>query len=101
MEASVSGMTAEHIDVEIEDCVLTIMGETRTETEWKKRGYLLKERSEGSFYRTARLPESAEGDKAVSTYSDGILTVTMPKKPETRPNKVTVAVKKLRVACSD
>ena len=93
VEASVPGMTVEQIDVEIEDGVLTIKGETKTEKEEKKKGYLLKERSEGSFYRTVRLPESVEGDKAVSTYSDGILTVTMPKKPESRPKKVTVAVK--------
>lgn len=93
VEASVPGMKAEEIDVEIEDGVLTVKGETRTEKEEKKKGYLLKERSEGSFYRTVRLPESVDSGKAESTYADGILTVTMPKKPESRSKKVTVAVK--------
>ena len=93
VEASVPGMKADQIEVEIEDDVLTIKGETRTEKEEKKKGYLLKERSEGSFYRTVRLPEGVDGDRAESAYADGILTVTMPKKPATHPKKVTVNVK--------
>lgn len=92
VEASIPGMKPEEIDVEIEADVLTIKGETRTEKEEKKKGYLLKERSEGSFYRTIRLPEGVDGDSAESNYADGVLTVTMPKKPTTTAKKVTVNV---------
>ncbi len=92
VEASVPGMKAEEIDVQIEDDVLTIKGETRTEKEEKKKGYLLKERSEGSFYRTVRLPEGVDGEAAESTYKEGVLTVTMPKKPAKAAKKVTVNV---------
>lgn len=92
VEASVPGMKAEEIEVQIEDDVLTIKGETRTEKEEKKKGYLLKERSEGSFYRTVRLPEGVDGEGADSRYADGVLTVTMPKKPAISPKKVNVNV---------
>ncbi len=92
VEASVPGLKPEEIDIQIEDDVLTIKGETRTEKEEKKKGYLLKERSEGSFYRSVRLPDSVDSDRAESTYADGILTVTMPKKTETQPKKVTISV---------
>ncbi|MDA1297226.1 MAG: Hsp20/alpha crystallin family protein [Chloroflexi bacterium] len=92
VEASVPGMKAGEIDVEIEDDVLTIKGATSSEKEEKKKGYLLKERSEGSFYRKVRLPESVDGAMAESTYADGVLTVTMPKRQDSKPKKVTVNV---------
>ena len=92
VEASVPGMKAEDIEIEIEDDVLTIKGETKTEKEEKKKGYLLRERSEGSFYRTVRLPEGVDSEGAESPYADGVLTVTMPKRPAKHPKKVTVSV---------
>lgn len=92
VEASVPGMKAEDIEIEIEDDVLTIKGETKTEKEEKKKGYLLRERSEGSFYRTVRLPEGVDSDLAESQYADGVLTVTMPKRPAKHSKKVTVSV---------
>ena len=66
--------------------------EASAEKEEKKKGYLLKERSEGSFYRTVRLPDVVEEDAAVSTYADGVLTVTMPKKLNSKPKKVSINV---------
>ena len=92
VEASVPGMKADDIDVSVEDGVLTIKGETKSETEEKKEGYLLKERREGSFYRSVRLPESVDSTGAKSDYKDGVLTVTMPKKPEKQPQKIKVDV---------
>ena len=85
-------MKPEEIEIEIEDGMLTIKGETKKEFEEKKKDYLLKERSEGSFYRSIRLPETVEADAASSTYRDGVLTVTMPKKAESKPKKITVGV---------
>ena len=92
VEASVPGMKPEEIDVQVEDDVLTIKGETSSEREEKKKGYLLKERSEGSFYRTIRLPDGVDADGAESVYADGVLTVTMPKKAAKSSKKVTVNV---------
>lgn len=92
VEASVPGMKAEEIDVQIEDDILTIKGETSSEKEEKKKGYLLRERSEGSFSRTIRLPKGVDADSAESKYADGVLTVTMLKKPTTTTKKVTVNV---------
>lgn len=92
IEASVPGMKAEEIDVSIEDGTLTIKGETVSEKEEKKEGYLLKERRQGSFYRSVRLPESVDATQASSSYSDGVLTVSMPKQPEKQPTKIKVDV---------
>ena len=92
VEASIPGMKPEEIEVEIEDCMLTIKGETKREYEEKKKDYLLKERSEGSFYRSIRLPETVMSEGATSSYKDGVLTVTMPKKAESKPKKITVGI---------
>jgi HSP20 family protein len=92
VEASVPGIKAEDIEVSVEEGVLAIKGETKTETEEKKEGYLLKERREGSFYRSVRLPDSVDSTQAASTYKDGVLTVTMPKTPEKQPSKIKVEV---------
>ena len=92
VEASIPGMRPEEIEVEIEDCMLTIKGETKREYEEKKKDYLLKERSEGSFYRSIRLPETVMSEGATSSYKDGVLTVTMPKKAESKPKKITVGI---------
>jgi HSP20 family protein len=92
VEASVPGIKPEDIDVSVEDGTLTIKGETKSETEEKKEGYLLKERRAGSFYRSVRLPESVDPAKATSSYADGVLRVTMPKKPEKQAKKIKVEV---------
>jgi HSP20 family protein len=92
VEASIPGMKPEEIEVEIEDGLLTIKGETKREYEEKKKDYLLKERSEGSFHRSIRLPETVMAEGATSSYKDGVLTVTMPKKAESKPKKITVGI---------
>jgi HSP20 family protein len=93
VEASIPGMKPEEIEVEIEDGTLTIKGETKTEFEEKKKDYLLKERSEGSFYRSIRLPDTVDEEGATSSYKDGVLKVTMPKKAEAKSKKkITVGV---------
>ena len=92
VEASAPGVKADDIDVSIEDGILTIKGETKTEREEKKDNYLLKERRGGSFFRSVRLPDSVDASQAASTYSDGVLKITMPKLPEKQPRKLKVQV---------
>lgn len=91
VEASIPGMKADEIDVEFEDGILTIQGQTKSEREEKRDNYLLKERSAGAFYRSVRLPETVNGDQAKSTYKDGVLTISMPKKAEAKAKKVPVS----------
>ena len=91
VEASVPGADPENLDVSIEDGVLTIKGETKSEREEKtEEGYLLKERHEGSFYRAVRLPESVDPEHAQSNYDNGVLRITLPKMPEKQPRKIKV-----------
>ena len=79
VRASIPGVKVDDIDVSIENRVLTIKAETKTEAEHKEGGYLVRERRSGSFLRSLRLPESVDADKAKTSYNDGVLTVNLPK----------------------
>jgi HSP20 family protein len=90
IEASVPGVNPDQLDVSIEDGVLTIKGETKSEREEQTENYLLKERRAGAFYRAVRLPESVDPEQAESHYEDGILKITLPKMPEKQPRRIKV-----------
>ncbi len=79
VRASIPGVKVDDIDVSIENRVLTIKAETKTESEHKEGGYLVRERRTGSFLRSLRLPETVDADQAKTSYNDGVLTVNLPK----------------------
>ena len=79
VRASIPGVKVDDIDVSIENRVLTIKAETKTEADHKEGGYLVKERRSGSFLRSLRLPETVDADQAKTSYNDGVLTVNIPK----------------------
>lgn len=78
VNASLPGLRPDDIDVMIEDGVLTIKAETKSEEERKEGGYLVRERRSGSFHRALRLPEQVDTDKAELHYENGVLTITLP-----------------------
>lgn len=79
VKASIPAVKPEDIEVTIEDGVLTIKGETKTEHEQKGKNYLMKERAIGNFYRALRLPQSVDTEKVQNSYENGVLTLTFPK----------------------
>ena len=72
--------------------VLSIEGEKQQEKEKKKKDYYLRKRNFGSFERSFQIPESVDTDKIEAAFKKGVLTVTLPKKPE-----VLQAAKKIDV----
>jgi HSP20 family protein len=94
IKAELPGVLSEDIDLKIEDHVLTISGETRSEEEVEEEKYIRRERRYGSFSRSVALPVEAEGDKAEAAFEDGVLTVTIPVAEEPQPEVVKVEVKK-------
>lgn len=92
MEAELSGLDPKDVDVEVANGFLTIKGERREEKKDEKENYLRHEISYGSFLRTVPLPAAADGDRAKAAFKNGILTVTVPKRPEAlqKPKKIEV-----------
>ncbi len=91
VSASVPGIKPEEIDVAIEDNVLTIRAERKSEAE-EGVNYLIKERPVGSFFRALRLPDTVDTEKIVSSYCNGVLTITMPKAEEKKEKQIHVKV---------
>ncbi len=86
--AELPGMDEKNVEVKLVNGNLTIKGEKRDEKEEKKKDYYLHERSFGSFERSFPLPDEVDADKIEASFSKGILTVTLPKKPEAvKPEK--------------
>ncbi len=86
------GIKADSVEVRVEDGRLVIEAE-RKRPEWPKDAEVhLAERSYGKLARAFVLPEDASHDAIKATYRDGVLEVTVAKKPEAKPTKIKVNV---------
>ena len=85
LELSVPGRSKEDFNIEIDDNVLSISAEFKTENEVEKENYTRREFAFSSFKRSFTLPESVDGEKINANYENGILMFTLPKKEEALP----------------
>lgn len=74
------GVSEDDIELSVENGVVTVRGEKKTQEEKKGDTWYFSERQYGAFRRSFRLPEDAEGDKAVARMQDGVLHVSVPKR---------------------
>lgn len=88
--AELPGVRKEDVVVELENGVLTLRGEKRSEREEKKERRRYVERSYGAFSRSFTLPPNVDGDRIHADFADGVLTVTIPKSSETKPRTVDI-----------
>jgi HSP20 family protein len=93
IRTAIPGVKAEDINVSVTGDTLTIKAETAEEEEVKRENYLRRERRFGSYCRSVALPGGLEADKADADYSDGILTLTLPKAEEVKPKSIAVKSK--------
>ena len=82
IQADVPGLTEKDIAISAEGNQLTLSGERRSEEAKKHEDYFVLERAYGSFHRTFTLPEKVEVDKVTVELNDGVLTLTVPKQPD-------------------
>ncbi|TMV07813.1 Hsp20/alpha crystallin family protein [Ruegeria sediminis] len=78
------GVSEADIELTVDDGVVTIRGEKKTHEEKKGDTWYFSERQYGAFRRSFRLPEDADGAKASARMMDGVLHITVPKKPAER-----------------
>jgi HSP20 family protein len=81
------------IHVEVENDVLTVRSERRSETSEKDGRMHRRERSYGLYARSFALPAVVDASKAEARYENGVLTVTLPKHAEARPKRIAVKVR--------
>ncbi|MGA1598043.1 MAG: Hsp20/alpha crystallin family protein [bacterium] len=73
------GLTKEDVAISLEDGVLTVKGEKKSEVEEKREGVHYVERQFGSFSRSVRLPKETDVEGISAGMKDGVLTVAIPK----------------------
>ena len=94
VRAELPGIDTESLDVTVEGGTLTISGSRSFSQESDEGGFHRKEIYEGQFKRTVLLPEGVDPEAISAASKDGILEVTVPKRPEVLPRKVTVEVQR-------
>lgn len=92
VKASVPGLSADDLDLTIEDNVLTLRGEVKEDETTENGQYHVRERRYGTFSRRVRFPVAVNADSVEATYENGILTLSVPKAEEVKPRKIEVKV---------
>ena len=93
VEADLPGVHPENVELSFEQNTLTIKGTRGPTIQAPEKGELrvyTAERVHGAFARAVRLPDYVEGDKIEANYSNGVLTVTIPKTPSALPRKIAI-----------
>lgn len=91
--ADVPGVKDADLDVKLTQNRLSISGKRESEKTEKGDTFYATERSYGSFTRSFTLPDGVEADKIRAELKEGVLTLSIPKKPESQPKKIAVTNK--------
>lgn len=93
VKATMPGVKAEDLHVSITGDTLTLQGEMKEEKEVKAASYHMRERRSGTFSRSITLPVRVQVENAKAEFTDGVLTLTLPKAEEVRPKTITIKAK--------
>jgi HSP20 family protein len=86
----IPGIHKENLDINLTGNLLTVTGNREMTQEKKTETFLWQERETGHFRRTIRLPADVTADKVEATYTDGLLTIVLPKQTPVKANKVLI-----------
>lgn len=87
------GVALDNIDITLKDDVLTVTGTKETHAERKTETLFFSERTFGSFRRSFRLPPDADGEKINAAYTDGVLSLTVPRRDMSATGARKIAVR--------
>src|SRR5271170_3714890 len=94
LKADLPAIDEKDLDIRIENNTLTVRGERKFEKQVNEDNYLRVERSYGSFSRSFTLPNTINTEAIRAEYKNGVLTVQMPKRAESKPKQVKVTWKR-------
>ena len=92
LQADLPGVAKEEIEVKVEENTLILSGKRELAKEEERQGYHYSERRSGTFSRSFNLGDNVNPEGIEAAYRDGVLSVTLPKKPEAQPRQIPVAV---------
>ena len=92
LKADLPDVNEKDLDIRIESNILTIKGERKFEEKVNEDNYLRIERTYGSFSRSFSLPSTVDNGSIKANYKNGVLTVELPKRAESKPRQVKINV---------
>jgi HSP20 family protein len=90
LRAEVPGVPRENLDVHLEGALVTLTGHRETKVHEANENMLWEERETGKFLRTIRLPKPVDPANVEAVYTEGILTVRLPKTELTAKSKIHI-----------
>ena len=87
------GMKKEDVKVQYAEGMLSITGEKKAQKEAKNLNLHRVERTYGRFERSFRVASNIVSDKIAAEFSDGVLSVILPKADEVKPKEIEVSIK--------
>jgi HSP20 family protein len=93
VKLEVPGVEKDQLHVSVTEDEVSVRGETRKETEEKKKNYYRQEIRYGAFQRTMALPAEVDPAKASAELKDGMLKLTLPKAAQAKARRVDVSVR--------
>src|SRR6202047_829834 len=92
VKADLPDLQEKDIDVRVENNMLTIRGERKFDKDINEDNYLRVERAYGSFMRSFSLPNTVSSDSIRAEYRNGVLTLHMAKREESKPKQIKISV---------
>jgi HSP20 family protein len=92
LRADLPGVSEEDVNIELEDNVLTVSGERKSEHGESREGYHRVERVAGRFARSLTLPDGVDPESIQARFENGVLTVRIPKPEQRKPRRVAINV---------
>lgn len=89
-KADVPGVKENELEVTLTGNRLTISGKREAEKEEQSDRFYTYERSFGSFSRAFTLPDGVDAERVLAELKEGVLTVSLPKKPEMQAKKIAI-----------
>lgn len=90
--AEIPGLTKDDVSIKVEDSVLTISG-TRVNSTNGTAKYIRRELKHSSFKRSFTLADILDVTKISAAFENGILTISIPKKEEAKPQSIDIEIK--------
>ena len=92
LRADLPGLSDDDVNIQLEDNVLTISGDRKTEHESQQEGYYRLERAFGSFARSLTLPDGVDPDGVQARFDRGVLEIRIPKPEQKKPRQVQITL---------
>jgi HSP20 family protein len=90
LRADLPGVSQEDVNIELEDTVLTVSGERKSEHDDKGEGFYRVERAFGAFSRSLTLPKGIDPEAIAAQFTDGVLEVRIPKPEQRKPRRIAI-----------